>query len=101
MKTSDVGNEFIVTLKDRDDTIINLTDASSATLRWKVGTAVVAEKTMTFVAPRTGGVVKYTTVLNDLATAGVYWLEVKVVFSTGQTLYSTNDIREQVKAVLT
>jgi hypothetical protein len=100
MKTGDIGNIITVTVKDRDGTIVNLTDATTATLRWKVGNAVVAEKVMTFVVPRTGGQVKYSTIALDLATSGVYWLEVKIVFADGKILYSVNDIREYVKPVL-
>lgn len=100
MKTGDVGNTLTYTMKDHDGTVVDLTATTSATLRWKVGAAVVAEKVMTFIAPRTGGKVCYKTIINDLSTAGVYDMEIKLVWPTGEIFYSVNSLREKVDPVL-
>ena len=100
MKTGDIGNNITFTVKDRDGSVVPTTDVATATLRWKVGSDVVAERAMTFVTPRSGGQVRYTTATGDLSTAGLYQLEVKIVFADGKTLHSTNVMREYVQNTL-
>lgn len=96
MKTGDIGNTISFSLKDRDGSALPLTGLLTAKLRWKVGDVVVAERSMTIATDT----VTYTRVAGDMATAGIYDLEVKLNYSSGAVFYSVNSMREMVEPVL-
>ena len=101
MKTGDIGNTLSFTIKDRDGTVVNLTNFTAATLRWKADGATVVEKAMSFAADRTTGIVTYTTTTGDLTSPGIYDMEIKLTYPGGLVFYSVNSMREQVEAVMT
>lgn len=84
---ADIGTQFIVTIKDEDSAVVNISSATTKQLTFSRpnGTSLVVSGTL--VTDGTDGKMKYTTVSGDLSVAGIYRLQGYVVIS-GLQLYS-------------
>lgn len=82
---NDIGTVFQVLLKDDNDAV----DVSSATgenskqFIFEKPSGATLTKTAVFVTDGTNGLLKYTTIENDLNEEGVWKLQVKVVLTEG------------------
>ena len=87
IKAGDRLPVFEVTLQNHAGAVVDLTDAASATLRLlrRATGAEVENFTMSFVSPRTSGMVRYAWEDEDTDTAGEYRGEVEVVWNTGKS----------------
>lgn len=84
VKQNDTAPSIRATLKDSDNTVINLT---GATVRFHMrtigGTTAKVDSAATVVSPATSGVVQYDWVAADTDTVGTYQAEFEVTYSDG------------------
>ena len=82
IRLNDIGTVIELTIKDQDDSAVDVSGASTKqfVFRKPGGTAVV--KTAAFVTDGTDGKLKYTTVTDDLDTAGDWQVQAFVDFGS-------------------
>ena len=78
----DIGTVLIHTIKDQDETVVDISSASNRQIIFNKpnGTAVV--KTATLTTDGTDGKMQYTTASGDLNLEGVYTRQGKVTFGS-------------------
>ena len=87
----DIGTVFQLTIKDQDDAVVNLSTATTKKILIKSSNNSISEKTGEFLSDGSDGIIKYTTIENDISKIGIWSIQAKVIFVTG-TWYS--DIQE-------
>ena len=86
MRKTDYGIDIIFTVRDNQGTALNISPATSTTL--KLGrrgeTTPYLSKTMAFVSDGSDGQVKVTFGATDLATPGYYDAEILMTYASGK-----------------
>lgn len=95
----DKGYAWIFTLKDNDGNALDLTGATG-TFRAQIesGTALAINGAITLVTPGSG-ICKYTVQQGELDTAGKYYAEIEILFTSGE-ISTFGDIVIEVKKQL-
>ena len=101
MKTGELGKTIRIPLQDDDGAAVDLTNATSATLIYShAGTTTTATTAMTIESPKTAGYVNYDVTSADFTVAGVFQVEVSVLWSDGDISKTEHPILlEIVKAL--
>ena len=81
---NDIGTIFRVTIIDENDTIVDVSSASTKRILFKKPNGTLLEKTATFYTNGTDGIIQYITITGDLDTVGVWQLQAYVVLSGNQ-----------------
>lgn len=90
-KAADLEPSFVATVKNADGTVPNLTTATAVTLKAKLTTgATTITRAGTFQDPA-NGIVKFTWQTGDLATVGIYDMEIEVTWPTSRPSTHPND----------
>lgn len=85
IKRDDWGYDLTYTYTDEDGTAINISDASSVSLKiGRLGGTTSITKTMSWVTDGSDGKVKVSFAETDLATAGYYDAEIQVNYTNGR-----------------
>ena len=80
----DIGTVFVVTIKDEDETVVDVSSASTQQIIFSKPDGTKVTKTSVFTTDGTDGKIQYTTVdVNDLTTKGKWHLQGKVTLSAG------------------
>jgi hypothetical protein len=87
----DIGTAFIVTVKDEDEAIVDVSTATTKQIIFKKSDGSVVTKTASFVTDGTDGQIKYVSVADDLDVAGLWYLQAFIDF--GSTEWKS-DIRK-------
>ncbi len=87
--TGDYGTIFKLTIKDQDGAAINLSAATEKKIILKPPYSPVVIKDASFDTDGTNGIIKYVTVDTDLATAGTWQIQAKVILPVLGRRYST------------
>lgn len=82
----DIGTQFIITVKE-DDSIVDISSASSIIIYLKKPNGVSYEKYGSFVTDGTDGKLFYTSVYGDFDAPGLYKLQAKLTMG-GSTYHS-------------
>lgn len=88
-RIGDVGTVFETTIVDQDDLVVDISLATTKTLKFRKPDASTATKTASFVTDGTDGKLKYTTVTNDLDQAGDWKAQAVVVFTGSATQWTS------------
>lgn len=90
-KAGDLEPSFIATVKSADGTVPDLTNATAVALKAKLTTgATTITRAGTF-EDRVNGKVKFTWQSGDLATVGIYDMEIEVTWPTSRPSTHPND----------
>lgn len=71
----DIGTNFIVTIKDENDDVVDISGATTKNLRFKKPDGTIVTQAASFVNTGTDGQIKYTTVAGDLDVHGTWALQ--------------------------
>jgi hypothetical protein len=83
LKTHDTGKPVVASLKNSDGTAVNLTGCTvKVIVSAGVGVTAIVNRAVT-VTDATGGIVTYTPIAADVATAGSYLAEWEVTTGSG------------------
>lgn len=99
VKQNDTAPSIRATLKDGDDAVIDLTDA---TVRFHMrtigGTTAKIDSAVSIVSPATDGVVQYDWIAADTDTIGSFQAEFEVTYSNGriETFPNSGYIRVEI-----
>jgi hypothetical protein len=85
---NDIGTQFIFTLKDENETVVNISAATTLHVLLEKPSCTVETKTATLYTDGTDGKLTYITVSGDLNEIGTYKIQGRIVIS-GNT-WSTN-----------
>ncbi len=89
IQQNNVGLVITLSVKDSTGAALDLTNASSATIRLKPPQGVALDKTASVVAPASNGQVRYTTVAGDLGMPGKWKAQAYVAMSGGEQWWSS------------
>lgn len=79
----DIGTVFRITIKDEDNTIINVSSASSILIKFQKPNGDVLNKSGSFYSDGTDGIVQWTTTsANDLDADGLWKIQVKITIGS-------------------
>lgn len=92
LHVGDIGTRIIMTVKDQDGAVVDLSGFTSLKLRIKYGGTVV-ERNCVFLTNGTDGKIYYVTIDGDLPVVGKYKFQVKGT-SAGGTWYSSIQTRK-------
>jgi Ni,Fe-hydrogenase III component G len=99
LKQGDIGTELIFTINDKNGKIVDLLEASQASIIIKAKNHYVKD-VCEILEPKNEGKVKYTIQEGDLAVAGDYEIEIVLSFYDGDT-FTSSRIYEYVEDKLT
>lgn len=85
---NDIGTIFRATVKDQDDTAVDISGASSKQILFRKYDGTTLTKSASFTTSGTDGKIQWTAIAGDLDTVGDMTWQVKVVLSSG-TWYSS------------
>ena len=73
-----IGLVFRFQIVDQDDAIVNISSATTKTLKLQKPNGTVVTKITSFVTDGTDGLLQYTTIANDLDTAGLWKRQIQL-----------------------
>lgn len=79
---NDVGTIFLVTIKDENDAVVDVSTAITKNLIFKKPDGTIETRAASFVTDGTDGQIKYITVSGDLDTHGAWSLQAFVDFGS-------------------
>ena len=71
----DIGTRFLITIKDEDDAVKNISTYTTKQLIFKKPSGTLLTKTASFLTDGTDGVIYYTSISGDLDEIGVWKLQ--------------------------
>ena len=80
IRLGDIGTEFLITLKDQDSTVIDISSADTLQVIFKKPSCELLTKTATLKTDGTDGKMYYNSISGDLDEAGVWKIQGSVVF---------------------
>jgi hypothetical protein len=88
----DVGTVFTVTLKE-SGSAVNVSTATTKQIKFKNPAGTSATKTADFTTDGSDGKITYTTVAEDIDSAGVWIIQARIVMPTGTWSSNTKEFR--------
>lgn len=83
IRVGDIGTVFILTVKDQDDAVVDISGASTKQIIFREPDDTAVVKTAAFTTDGTDGKMQYTTVADDLDQVGEWQHQGKVVIGSG------------------
>jgi hypothetical protein len=94
LHVGDIGTQFIFTLKDQDDAVVNISAATTLQVLFRKPSCTLLTRDATLYTDGTDGKFIYTTVSGDFDEAGSYKIQGYVVISSNE--WHTNYFTEKV-----
>jgi len=88
LKQNDTAPSIRATLKDGSGNVIDLTDATVRFHMKDLAGTVKIDASAQIIAPATSGIVQYNWIGSDTDTAGTYYAEFEVTYTTNSTVES-------------
>lgn len=89
LREYDIGTEFLVTLKDASDAVINVSNATTIQFRFRKPAGTEVTRTGLLKTDGTDGKVYYVTAAGDLDEIGTWRYQVRIVLDSGEDWTST------------
>lgn len=80
----DTGTQFRVTVQDCDETVIDISDATTTEIIFKKPTGDTVTKLASFYTDGTDGIIKYTAVSGDIDTVGSWKIQSHIITPSGE-----------------
>ena len=95
---NDIGTEFRATLKDQDGVVVDISTASTRTMKFRKPTGVTVTKTAALFGTGTDGKMKYLSITGDLDVLGEWRVQGFVAIGAGS--WHTDEYRFTVHPTL-
>ena len=90
LQVGNIGSSIRVTVRDQDNTVVDLSTTSTRTIFLRDPTGKVLSKSGTLVSGGTTGIMEYVTISGDLAIPGEWAIQARFV-NSGGTFYTNVD----------
>lgn len=94
IRYEDVGVDIIVTVKDQDDTVVDLSSSTTKEIVFNKSDNTVATKSASFVTDGTDGQIKYQTESGFINSIGIWEAQAHVII--GSTDYTSSIFKFRV-----
>jgi len=82
IRVGDIGTTFILTIKDQDDAVVNVSSSSVRKITFNKPDGTAVSKGADFTTDGSDGKIQYTTILSDLNLAGEWQMQGRVIVGT-------------------